>query len=68
MSEDTKKVEQIEQEAKESEISNEDLDNVAGGMAGLSHAAIAGMVIGGAAAASLGIASGVGASDSASRK
>ena len=31
MSEDTKKVEQIEQEAKESEISDQDLENVAGG-------------------------------------
>ena len=32
MSEDTKKVEQIEQEAKESEISDQDLENAAGGV------------------------------------
>ena len=31
MSEQTKKVEQIEQEAKASELSEQDLDNVAGG-------------------------------------
>ena len=31
MSEDTKKVEQIEQEAEAAELSEQDLDNVAGG-------------------------------------
>ena len=32
MSEETKKVEQIEQEAKSTELSEQDLDKVAGGM------------------------------------
>lgn len=40
MNEETKKAES-ENEAKATELSEEDLDNVAGGMAGLSHAAVA---------------------------
>ena len=45
MSEETKKVEQIEQEAKEPELSEQDLDKVAGGGGASGPVTISGKVL-----------------------